>query len=79
MIAHDVLFDTTPSQNIKSTLYRHGTEKTSFFAQEGCPQEEVGKAQVAQAWQQEGCTEAQEEELQEGLGDTCTCRWGQCC
>ena len=72
------LFDTTPSQNIKNTLYRHGTQKTCF-AQEGCPQEEGGEAQVAQApQQQEGCcAQAQEEEeLQEGLGDVSTRRRG---
>ena len=74
-----VLPDTTPSQTIKNTLYRHGTQKASCFAQEGCPQEEVGKAQVTQAWQQEGRDEAQEEKLQEGLSPTCTCPWGQCC
>ena len=59
--------------------HHHGPEETSCFAQEGCPQEEGGEAQVAQApQQQEGCcAQAQEEEeLQEGLGDVSTRRRG---
>ena len=64
----------------------HGAEETSCIAQEVGPQEEIGKApqEVEKAQQQEGGPQAsqvpqEEEELQEGLGDTCTCRWGQCC
>ena len=70
----------TPTQKGIFILH-HGPEETSCFAQEGCPQEEVGEAQVAQApQQQEGCrAQAQEEELQEGLSDLCTASLSRWC
>ena len=57
----------TPTQDIGVRSYRNGPEETCV-AQEGRTQEEGGEAPwcVAQAWQQEGRTQAQEA-LQEGL------------